>query len=118
MSVYEVKFIVKGKNLRLPNVKKEMEEKLGHPVIVTKVNLTPSRKERLAMAEALVGEAHSMITDLADEIQNWFDNLPESFQSTDKGEAIQQCSDSLTELLDCIESIEFDNIEFPSAYGG
>ena len=62
-------------------------------------------KERTFVTDAqgLVDNAFDDIDNLKDELQEWFDNLPESFQSGDKGDQIQEAVDT----LDSIERPDF-----------
>jgi hypothetical protein len=46
----------------------------------------------------LVSDAFSEFNGLADELQEWYDNLPESFQNGEKGETLQSASDILQSL--------------------
>lgn len=46
----------------------------------------------------LLADAIGEIEGLKDEIQEWYDNLPEAFQNGDKGEQLQECIDQFNSL--------------------
>lgn len=43
--------------------------------------------------------------ELKDEIQNWYDNLPESLQGSSKGEALEECVGQLEEVCDKLDTL-------------
>ena len=55
--------------------------------------------------DQLLSDALGEIESLKDEIQEWYDNLPEAFQQNDKGEQLQECID------------QFDSLSLPSVPG-
>lgn len=56
--------------------------------------------------EDLISSAQGEIESLKDELQSWYDNLPESFQNGSKG-------DQLTEAIDQLDSTNVDQLEVP-----
>lgn len=57
--------------------------------------------------EEFVSDAFSDAEGLKDELQSWWDNLPENFQNGDKGDALQEAIDALDgvsqpDVPDCI----------------
>lgn len=54
---------------------------------------TPKQIE--ATVEGIVEEVFGEIEGLKDELQEWYDNLPENFQSGDKGDALQEAISGL-----------------------
>lgn len=52
-----------------------------------------------------VEEANSICEELKDELQSWFDNLPEQFQSGDKGSELEETISSLEEACDKFDSV-------------
>ena len=71
------------------------------------------RRRRLKKAHELLNSAAQIVELVRDEEQDSFDNLPESFQDSDKGqrmeEAIEHLDDALSaieEAGECIESAE------------
>lgn len=67
----------------------------------------PSMEEFTAMKvkrftrpiEDAVGEAFSEYESLCGELQDWYDNLPESFQNGDRGERLQDATNTLENVL-------------------
>lgn len=51
------------------------------------------------------GEAEVIACELRDELQSWFDNLPEPFQNGTRGDALQEAIDQLSEVADCAVDI-------------
>jgi hypothetical protein len=49
-------------------------------------------------AEDLVSQALGEIESLAEELRSWFDNMPESFQQADKGQAIDEAAQALEDI--------------------
>ena len=64
------------------------------------------------LADAL--SALSDIDDLRDELQEWYDNLPESFQNGSKGEQLQEAIDNLQDV-DSVEACLPSELEHLSA---
>jgi hypothetical protein len=66
----------------------------------------PSKEEFLELQRAkftsplgeLVSDAFSELESLKDELQDWYDNLPESFQNGDKGSELQDAVSNLENL--------------------
>lgn len=56
-------------------------------------------KYRQPLAE-VIGEAYSEFSTLRDELQEWYDNLPENFQNGDKGSEVQEAIDQLEAFCD------------------
>lgn len=71
---------------------------------MTRVRNTKKNRvaEIVADASALRGKAE----ELQGELQEWFDNMPEGIQSGSKGEAVESIIDTITELIDALESAE------------
>ena len=55
-------------------------------------------KHFTAPVQELVGDANSMVEELAGEVRDWYDNLPESFQSGEKGDALSEAADTLESI--------------------
>jgi ribosomal protein L4 len=67
----------------------------------------------LAKARELVEEAQSTLEEARDEERDYFDNMPESLQSGEKGERASAAADALEEACNAVEDITaaFDDIE-------
>lgn len=53
-----------------------------------------------------IEEALSTSEELRDELQNWFDNLPEQFQEGSKGDELQEAIDALEEGISNLEDAQ------------
>ncbi len=64
------------------------------------------------LAEALENMAliASEIEDIIGEEQDYFDNMPESLQGSEKGQASESAIDALEEVKDSIEALDLDEI--------
>lgn len=58
-----------------------------------------------ALQEKIQGLRQEIEQHLGDE-QEYFDNMPENFQSGEKGEKSQTCLDAMQEAIDGMESVE------------
>lgn len=64
--------------------KKKIESSLSR-VVKAKYS---SRADRLAEAHGMIESARGIVEELKGEIQEWYDNLPENLQGSDKGSAL------------------------------
>lgn len=68
------------------------------------------RREQIAKAIELLNEAQGLIESAKDEEQEYFDNMPESFQSGEKGEkaegAIGDLESAFDSITDAISNLE------------
>jgi hypothetical protein len=71
------------------------------------------RRDRIAKLTDTLGELQSELESLAEEEREAFDNMPESLQSSDRGQAAETASDaldsavsSLTDLIDYLNEAE------------
>lgn len=69
---------------------------------------------------SVVDGAFNVFQELRDEIQDWWDNLPENFQNGDKGDSLQECISSLEQFADnspdcsILETHNISVLSFPS----
>jgi hypothetical protein len=64
----------------------------------------------------LVADAYSEAQSLRDELQEWYDNLPESFQNGDKGSALQDAVDALGGFCDDEPEVPKELAELKALY--
>jgi hypothetical protein len=102
-----------GKGIRIETLKRLLEK--YNPMII-KYDDQMSRAERLSEAENLMQQALSIVEELKDEMQNWYDSMPENLQSSDKGSQVEEATHALEELYGCIEQCDFSSVEFPGMY--
>ena len=113
---------INGKNIRKDAVEKlakSLQDKYGEKATVTVRDGTPpeSRADRFSAAQGLVFDARSQAEELRDEVQSWFDNLPEAFQQGDKGQQLEEAISQLEEFIGHCEEAENMDVEFPGMYG-
>ena len=65
----------------------------------------PRRKD-LDKALELIGEARSLIENARDEEQEYFDNIPENLQMSDRGQEAEQAADNLSQAADAFDDME------------
>lgn len=65
--------------------------------------MNKQRRVRLSEAHSLLGKAASIVEAVKDEEQDSFDNLPESLQCSERGEAMEEAVDELQIAIDSIE---------------
>lgn len=59
----------------------------------------------------LVSDAFSEIQCLSEEMQEWYDNLPEGFQQSERGERVQEAADALSYLDEVDVPEEFQDLK-------
>jgi multidrug resistance efflux pump len=69
-----------------------------------------SIREEIDRAQAIIDEAMSRLETVKDEEQDYYDNMPESFQNGEKGERVQQAVDALDNAYSELDTIDFDGI--------
>jgi methyl-accepting chemotaxis protein len=86
--------------------------------VVGKINLNPSRADRLDEAAQMVENAKGIVEELRDELQTWLDGIPENMQGGDRASQLETAIEQLGEIVDSIGGIDLDwNVEFPSMMG-
>lgn len=111
---------ISGKGIRKATVEKLAEafkEQYGASCSVHVADATPpeSRQDRLEVAMGSVSDAAAEVESLKDELQEWFDNLPENFQQGDKGQELEEAISQLDDLQSNLENCESE-VTFPSMY--
>lgn len=82
-----------------------------------------ARKRKTTTTNSTVGsavaEAFSEIDSLKEELQSWYDNLPENFQNGDKGQRLQEAIDQLesTSEPDCPDAVEDRGVSYTQTLG-
>lgn len=64
------------------------------------------RREKLQKAMALVGDAKAIIEEVHEHEEEAFENLPESLQYSDRGEAMQEAINALDDAISSCEEID------------
>ena len=111
---------VSGKGLRKASIEKlvkKLESELKEATVtITDASPPSSRADRYSHAQSQLGDAKSEFESLRDELQDWYDNLPEQFQEGDKGQQLQDAVDTLEEVISECENAEGHDVEFPGMY--
>lgn len=58
--------------------------------------------------EEIKSEAIDQLSEIRDEEQEAYDNLPESLQESERGENMQNCIDALEEFMSDLENMEIE----------
>lgn len=120
MAKYTVTFDLEAATIQQAEkqVRQRIEEKLAvSGVRIEKHRKDTSRADRLSEAETMVQDAATIVDELRDEMQSWYDNMPENLQNGDKGSQVQECSDNLESLHGELENLDFSSVEFPGMFG-
>lgn len=77
-----------------------------------------SRALRLQQAMDRATEAKGDIEGLKEELEEWYGNLPESFQNGDKGEALQEAISQLEQVEQALDEADgaAQDVNFPGMY--
>jgi len=65
----------------------------------------------IATLEGAVEDAKSEAESLKDELQSWYDNLPEQFQNGEKGSALEEAIDNLDSLESSLSDVDASTVE-------
>lgn len=114
-----IQISINKKGLRADTIHKIVEEavKAKYPdahVTTTRKEPAESRADRLGEAESEFDNAKSTVEELRDEMQEWYDNMPENFQSGSKGDDVQSAVEALEEIISNLEQVDFSSVDFPS----
>ena len=73
-------------------------------------NMNKERRKLIAKAGKLINDARVMLEEARDAEQDYFDNMPESFQNGEKGATAQECLDKLCEAIDDLENMDLSDL--------
>ncbi len=65
-----------------------------------------SRRKQLKKALALIEDACDLLTEVRDEEESAYDNLPDSLQMSDKGDTMQENIDNIDEAISSLEDAQ------------
>jgi len=71
--------------------------------------MNKARRKEIARAIELIEEAREILENVRDEEQDAFDNMPESIQSSERGEAMEEYISILDDFID--ERLSADELE-------
>lgn len=72
--------------------------------------MNKERRANLAKAQSLIEQALELLEGARDEEQDYFDNMPERLQGSDKGDAAETAVANLEEAIGQLEEAR-DNVE-------
>jgi predicted RNase H-like nuclease (RuvC/YqgF family) len=110
------------------SVEKKLKQAFGEDIpvhTVEKVKTAESRADRLSEAsgnlESAIEDAKTIVEELRDEMQNWYDSIPENLQQGDKANEVQESIDALENVSSELDNLDasncgFDDVNFPSMY--
>lgn len=112
----EFRITIAKKGLREETVRNILKKEFDTFFTIEKIEKIESRSDRLSVAESSVQEAISIVEELADELQNWKDGLPENLQNGEKADQLDSAIDALQSLNDELQNADFGQVEFPGMY--
>lgn len=69
--------------------------------------MNKDRRQTISEALALIERAKSLLETARDDEQDYYDNMPESFQGGDKGEKAQAAIDGLESAIGGLDEAEY-----------
>lgn len=116
---YRLTLLVRATNIKTVEAKlKQLFEVPMEELKITKIDLPNSRQERLDDCRAQVEGAAVEVETLKDELQDWFDALPDSFQQGEQGDNLNEAINGLGDLQSELEGIDFSSFTgFPGMRG-
>ena len=67
--------------------------------------------ELIEKFEEIKAEAIDQLSEIRDEEQEAYDNLPESLQESERGENMQNCIDALEDFMSDLENMEIEGTD-------
>jgi flagellar biosynthesis chaperone FliJ len=117
MATFEITFTTEAR--MSASVEKKLRQVFGKDIplhTIEKLKTPETRSQRLDEAKDEVDSAKSIVEELKDEMQNWYDSIPENLQGGTKADEVQETIDGLESLQSDLENIDFDSINFPSMF--
>ena len=72
--------------------------------------MNKARRKEIARAIELMEQARDILESVMDEEQDAFDNMPESLQGSERGEAMEEYICTIEEVLDALDTDELQEI--------
>lgn len=115
---------IHGKNLHLETITRLVGRAVDsrYPtasVSVRRINPPTTRAQRCAEAVGQAQDAGNTFQELLDELQSWYEALPDAFRDGELGDALSEAISSLEEAVAGIEqAVEAaESVTFPGMYG-
>lgn len=116
MPKYRIVIEVDGKNIN--TIQKQMEATFPQQAVrVAKMGDGNSRQARLDEASVMVEDAAQIVSELHDEMQEWYDSIPENLQQGEKANEVEEEREALETLKDELEGVDFTSASnFPGMF--
>lgn len=72
--------------------------------------MNAQRRKKLDEINGTLAEARAELETLRDEEQEYYDNMPESFQNGERGQKAQEAIDAMETVIGDLENIELSDI--------
>lgn len=72
--------------------------------------MNAQRRKKLDEINGTLAEARAELETVRDEEQEYFDNMPESFQNGERGQKAQEAIDAMETVIGDLENIELSDI--------
>lgn len=72
--------------------------------------MNAQRRKKLDEINGMLAEARAELETVRDEEQEYFDNMPESFQNGERGQKAQEAIDAMETVIGALENIELSDI--------
>lgn len=118
MAQYQIFVTDRGvKPATIDNIVKDIQKKLPR-ASVTKKHITrpESRKDRYAACIAVLEDMKTEMEEIRNELQDWYDNLPENFQQGDKGNDIETAINEIDNSINDLDQVIGNEPDFPTMY--
>ena len=116
MANYKITLMVDA--AKRASVEKKLRIAFGEEVpihSVEKLKTAESRADRLSEAEGLADDARQLVEELQDEMEQWYDSIPENLQQGSKAQEVEEARDALDSLKGELEGLSWD-VSFPGMF--
>lgn len=67
--------------------------------------MNAARRKSIEKARYLIEQGHGILEDCMNEEQEYYDNMPESLQNSEKGEAASAAVDAMQQIIDDMDGV-------------
>lgn len=116
MANYKITLTVEA--AKQASVEKKLKEAFGAEIpihSVEKLKTAESRSDRFSEAEGLCDDARGIVEELKDEMEQWYDSIPDNLKNGDKANEVEECKSNLEELRSNLESLDW-SASFPGMF--
>lgn len=116
ITIYQKAARVEGIENEIAALVKKKYSKADINIDVSKASEGTSRADRFSDAVSSLGDAKSVAEELRDELQEWYDNLPEGLSNGSKADELQDAIGELENFISSVEDCESIEPSFPGMY--